>query len=573
MLLTQNLFFSPPVEFCLEKCSRKTRVGPIFCSFEKKRSRSRSCGKLGVHHNGYTYFTAPHHPLELELPSFQTESGPDAAAIGIGIDKFYDGKNIFLTGATGLLGKALVEKLLRSTSVGKIYILMKANDKEAALDRLSGEIIDSKLFECLREKHGNSYEEFVRSKLIPVVGDICAPNIGMDAYSANEIIKEVDVIIESAASTTLNDRYDFLLDINVNAPARLMRFAKRCKNLKLFVHISTAYVNGIREGIIYEEPLMVGGNGRKNDDDDEMHSSLFPLDLTDEMNLAMKACIASTNYDAAKDLKRLGLERAAQYGWYNAYHMTKAMGEMVLDEIRQDVPVLILRPSIIESCYKEPVPGWIQGNRMYDPVIISYGKGQLPAYLADSDLHTDIVPVDMVVNTTIAAVAKHGISSKPQLNVYHVATDYVNPLRFGDMFEYIYQHFSADPLPEWEGVTQMKLFDEFSEFSNYIRDEISERCGMRNGNGMTIQKVQRQHRARVAYAEQVCKMYEFIGFFKARFHTGNTRKLLGEMSKEERDTFEIDAMKIDWREYFVRVHIPGLRKHVLNNGERSTKTV
>lgn len=69
-----------------------------------------------------------------------------------------------------------------------------------------------------------------------------------------------------------------------------------------------AYVNGTREGIIYEEPLIMGGNGR-NRGDDEMPSSLFPLDLTDEMNLAMKACISSANHDENKELKRLGLER------------------------------------------------------------------------------------------------------------------------------------------------------------------------------------------------------------------------------------------------------------------------
>lgn len=57
--------------------------------------------------------------------------------------------------------------------------------------------------------------------------------------------------------------------------------------------------------------------------------------------------------------------RAAYYGWYNAYHMTKAMAEMVLNEMREDVPVLILRPSVIESCYKDPIPGWIQGNRFH----------------------------------------------------------------------------------------------------------------------------------------------------------------------------------------------------------------
>lgn len=130
------------------------------------------------------------------------------------------------------------------------------------------------------------------------------------------------------------------------------------------------------------------------------------------------------------------------------------------------------------------------------------------------------VPVDMVANTTIAAIAKHGIMSRPQLNVYHVAADFVNPLRFSDMFEYIYEHFSANPLTDLESIRKIKLFNEFSDFSKYIRDEISERSGMRTAvdiNGRTLQKLQKQYKARVAYAEQMCKMYEFIGFFKARY--------------------------------------------------------
>ncbi|KAL0432839.1 UNVERIFIED_CONTAM: Fatty acyl-CoA reductase 2 [Sesamum latifolium] len=462
---------------------------------------------------------------------------------------------------------ALVEKLLRSTSVGKIYILVKTDNKETAHDRLSKEIIHSELFECIRKKYGSSYEEFVREKLIPVVGNICKSNLGMDTYYTHIITEEVDVIIGSAASTNLNDRYDFSLDVNVNAPQRLMRFAKMCKNLKLFVHVSTAYVNGRREGLIFEKPLSMGENGRK--EDDETSSSLFPrLDVTDEINFAMKSCIASTEYNSTKNLKRLGLERAAFYGWYTTYHMTKAMGEMVINEIRGDVPVLIIRPSVIESSYKEPTPGWIQGNRMFDPVIMSYGKGLLPAYLADPNVHMDIVPVDLVANTIIAAIAKHGIAKKPELNVYHAATNFVNPLQYSEFFDYIYEYFNANPATLSGSIAKMKLFKEFSDFSKYIREELLQRNGVTNAsdiNAKTLQKLQKQYKAKVAYAEQLCKMYEFIGFFQARFHTGNTQKLLEEMSEEEQLCFEVDARKIDWRKYFVEIHIPGFRKHVLND--------
>ena len=40
------------------------------------------------------------------------------------------------------------------------------------------------------------------------------------------------------------------------------------------------------------------------------------------------------------------------------------MGESVIQNQRGDLPVVIIRPSIIESSYKEPFPGWLQGLRL-----------------------------------------------------------------------------------------------------------------------------------------------------------------------------------------------------------------
>lgn len=55
--------------------------------------------------------------------------------------------------------------------------------------------------------------------------------------------------------------------------------------------------------------------------------------------------------------------RARKHGWQDTYVFTKAMGEMLLGSMRGDVPVVILRPSVIESTYRDPFPGWIEGNR------------------------------------------------------------------------------------------------------------------------------------------------------------------------------------------------------------------
>ncbi|KAK4433480.1 Fatty acyl-CoA reductase 2, partial [Sesamum alatum] len=477
-------------------------------------------------------------------------SSDDSA--GIGILNFFQGKNIFITGATGFLGKALVEKLLRSTAVGKIYVLIKAEDKATAFDRLKSEIINSELFKCLQEEHGTSYEAFVREKLIPVVGNISEPKLGMDFDSTNTIMNEVDVIIQSAANTSFDDRYDSLLEANVNGPQRLMRFAKRCKNLLLFVHISTAYTNGEREGVVFENPITMGENRRKN------VSSSFPqLDIANEMSLALKSISrAPTEFETKTHLKKLGQERANFYGWYDAYQLTKAMGEMILNECKGDTPLLIIRPSIIESSYKEPFPGWIQGYKATDPVLISYGKGQLPAFLGDPELPIDIIPVDTVVNTTIAATAKHGIQHKPELSVYHVASSIVNPVRIYDVFEFCYEYFNSNPLIESSSkdnnVEKIKILDNINDLSKYIRDEICQRDGLKldaigTNENEILQKLQRKCNIKVKHAIQLCKMYEFAVFYRGRFDIFNTQKLLAEMSKKEQSCFGIDARDIDWR--------------------------
>lgn len=51
------------------------------------------------------------------------------------------------------------------------------------------------------------------------------------------------------------------------------------------------------------------------------------------------------------------------FGWPNAYVFTKAVGEMMVDYLRKDIPTVIIRPTIIESSLKEPFPGWMEGNR------------------------------------------------------------------------------------------------------------------------------------------------------------------------------------------------------------------
>ncbi|CAL5212259.1 unnamed protein product [Lathyrus oleraceus] len=62
-------------------------------------------------------------------------------------------------------------------------------------------------------------------------------------------------------------------------------------------------------------------------------------------------------------LKDYGMERANLHGWPNTYVFTKAMGEMLLMHHKDNVPLIIIRPTMVTSTIKDPFPGWIEGLR------------------------------------------------------------------------------------------------------------------------------------------------------------------------------------------------------------------
>ncbi|KAF3611882.1 hypothetical protein DY000_02050857 [Brassica cretica] len=492
---------------------------------------------------------------------------------GLGIVSFLQGKKFLITGSTGFLAKVLIEKVLRmAPDVGKIYLLIKAKNKEAAIARLKSEVLDTELFKTLRETHGASYQSFMLDKLVPVTGNICDSNIGLQVDSAEEIAKEVDVIINSAANTTFNERYDVALDINTRGPGNLMGFAKKCKKLKLFLQVSTAYVNGQRQGRIMEKPFSMGDCIAT---ENFLEGNRKALDVDREMKLALDAARKGTqDQEEAQKMKDLGLERARSYGWQDTYVFTKAMGEMMINSTRGDVPVVIIRPSVIESTYKDPFPGWMEGNRMMDPIVLCYGKGQLTGFLVDPKGVLDVVPADMVVNATLAAIAKHGVAKtdqEPEINVYQIASSAINPLVFENLAELLYNHYKSTPCMDSKGVPimvpLMKLFDSVDDFSDHLWKDAQERSGLMNGVSLAdskmLQKLKFICKKSVEQAKHLATIYEPYTFYGGRFDNSNTQRLLEYMSEAEKNEFGFDVGNINWKDYITNVHIPGLRKHVL----------
>ncbi|KAL9373841.1 hypothetical protein Peur_033461 [Populus x canadensis] len=461
---------------------------------------------------------------EIAVEDFVPYGGPTSSSLlemqdGIGIVKFLRGKGLFISGATGFLAKVLIEKILRTMpDVGKIYVLIKAESKEAAITRLKNEIINAELFKCLRQTHGKSYQSFMLNKLVPVVGNVCESNLGLEEDLADKIANEVDIIVNSAANTTFDERYDVAIDVNTRGTCHLMSFAKKCPKLKLFLQVSTAYVNGQRQGRIMEKPFLFGDCiARENLIISDSTPRFAPaLDIEHEMNLALDSKEAFQENEVAQKMKELGLER------------------------------------------------------MMDPIVLYYGKGQLTGFLVDPNGVLDVVPADMVVNATLAAMAWHGMEQKPDINVYQIASSVVNPLVFQDLATLLHEHYNSSPYMDSNGrpiqVPSMKLFSSMEEFSAHLWRYVTQRsrlAGMATSDRKLSQKHENICRKSVEQAKYLASIYEPYTFYGGRFDNSNTQKLMERMSENEKGIFGFDVGSIDWRDYITNVHIPGLRRHVM----------
>ncbi|KAK9196493.1 hypothetical protein WN943_004622 [Citrus x changshan-huyou] len=479
---------------------------------------------------------------------------------GIGIEKFFVGKSFFVTGATGFLAKVLIEKILRTApEVGKIFLLIKAESEEAASKRLKDEVINAELFKCLQQTYGECYQDFMLNKLVPVVGNISESNLGLEGDLAKVIANEVDVIINSAANTTLHERYDIAIDINTRGPSHVMNFAKKCKKIK-------------RQGRIMEKPFYMGDTIARELNFN--NSKIEPnLDVEKEIELAMKSKKALENdEDARKKMKELGLERARKYGWDVTYVFTKAMGEMMIDTLKENIPVVIIRPSMIQSTYKEPFAGWIQGNRILDLMILYYGRGQLNEFVGVPSGILDVIPVDMVVNATLAAIAKHGqvVIQKPEVKVYQIASSVTNPLVTKYLLSLLHEHFDSSPFLDSMGspirVPLMKLFTSMEDFSAHLLDGAMQRSIIGSSNGELLAQKQYEILRRKEFAN----VYLPYGFYAGRFDCSNTLGLMQIMNEEEKKKFGFDMGSIDWKHYITNVHVPGLMRNVMKEKRGET---
>ncbi|MDQ4106258.1 MAG: SDR family oxidoreductase, partial [Actinomycetota bacterium] len=511
--------------------------------------------------------------------------------MGDGLREAYRGKTVLLTGGTGFLGMALVEKILRSLpELGCLYLVVRASREKGAAERFEKDVLGSAAFRDLRKSLGGGFEERVSEKVRVLEGDVHAPALGLAEEELRELSREVDVVIHSAASVVFDAPLDAAVDSNVRGTLGLLKLARDWEKRPLFMHISTAYVAGVQEGLVPEQPPGdTTPNGAFLDPDGEVRN-LDGIVAEVERNSQERTLMADFKTEARQELgmvgeeeevaerveqlrrawvrERLverGTERAKELGWHDVYTFTKSLAERMVLRERGAAPLVILRPAIIESSNAEPYPGWIQGSRMADPIIMAFAKGILREFPGDPESLVDIVPVDHVVNAILAAAVRR--PEEPE--VFHVASGERNPLRYRDLYDHVRSYFLQNPLrdsggrpvrpAEWsfpgrrrvEGALRAELFG--LNIANKVISRLPE-------GHMVADIRQRAGRAekRARMSLYYSRIYGAYANMASTFSTARTARLYGELTPEDRKEFPFDISQLDWRRYLHEVHLPAL---------------
>lgn len=513
----------------------------------------------------------------------------------LSIREFFSGKRVLLTGSTGFLAKALTEKILwEFPDIGKIYLLIRPKKRPDGTvitpqERLQTEVLRNTAFGRLREKLGEDFDSFCESKIEAVSGDLTLENLGFDEQTYRDFSTKVDIVINSAATVVFDEQLDIALNLNTLGPLRLLKFAQSAN--AIFVHISTAYVCGKRTGLIPERlipPLeaidaqLPPGVPRpeKFDVEEEIQN------LRGMAELARKTCLEQLEregipIDSQEGRERLelalveaGMKRAKELGWNDTYTFTKYLGEQLIYKYRGKTPLAIVRPSIIESSVREPEPGWLDGLRMADPIIIGFGKGRLPDFPANLNIVLDIIPADFVVNAILAAAAY--IARHPDgFDLFTIASSTKNPLWFEALYEHVRDYFIKHPFIGKDG-KPIKISDwQFPTVEQY-RQMITNwyikpaQIAYKFLNGPLPIPGKKRLRPRVknllTRMEQLMYYVDIYGPYvnlDCRFEVENSFKLLERIKPEERQYFDFDPRKFHWRQYLQEIHIPGLKKNIL----------
>ncbi|XP_053622062.1 fatty acyl-CoA reductase wat-like [Plodia interpunctella] len=452
------------------------------------------------------------------------------------VQQFYNGKNVLITGATGFLGKILVEKLLRCCpGVENLYLLVRQKKGKDIYTRID-EIFDDPVFDLLKEQHPK-----FRHKVVVVPADCEVAGLGLTLTDRQMLTEKVNIIFHSAATVKFDEHLRAALNTNVRAPLHLLRLARDMKDLDVLMHISTAYSNSHLPHI---------------------EERFYPCEADCEQLHRMIDKLTDGEIDA--------LLPTILGAWPNTYTFTKALAEKELRENAGDLPVGIFRPAIVTSTYKEPINNWL--DNMYGPTGVAVGTatGILRTLQCDPNVTADLVPVDHVVNCLVVAAQKVNAAyqtSKPPQEppIFNYVSSTENRMTWGDFMRQNIARLDKTPFSNAIWYLSLRLTRSgarhrvYSLLLHLLPAALADALAFCLGKKPKMLKVYRK----------VHKLSSVLSYFcttELTFCNRNTRQLWESTSDEDKKIFPFSMRDVNWDEFFEE-YIVGMRRHLFKDGD------
>ncbi|WP_394823787.1 AMP-binding protein [Pendulispora albinea] len=553
---------------------------------------------------------------DLGLKTSDVESPGDVqpGASPLDVAAVLEGSRLFVLGGTGFLGKVFWVMLLdRYPDIGKIFLLVRSSKDMTSEERFWAKVATSDALAPLRERHGSRFEPFLREKIVPVDGDVGRALCGVDGSLVRELRGTIDAVVNVAGVVDFNPPLDEALDANAFGAQNLVALARALGDAPLF-HTSTCYVAGRRRGLIKEVDPRTYPFPRAT----ELGAELWDPDREIEECLELIAQAKHRCEDAfrqsefaeqarknlqkrgepsegpafADELSRVkrkfisdllveaGNDRASHWGWPNIYTYTKSIGEQVI--ARSGLPFTIGRPACCETTVKFPFPGWNEGISTSVPIIYMSIQGQIMTPARDIPL--DFIPTDMVTSGMILSLAE--LLEGKQAPVYQYAASDRNPCsasRFGELvglykrkyyqrrgkgnpfLNFLQSHLELTPVSVKEFETLSSPF--IAQAAGSLSRALSQVPALKPA-AATLDAVKKREE-RIA---EVMRLYSpFTTERNGPFDCTNTRAAYARLTDADREKLLWEPESLDWADFMMKVHMPGLEKWIFPEMEKKLK--
>ncbi|RZC38408.1 NAD binding 4 and/or Sterile domain containing protein [Asbolus verrucosus] len=446
------------------------------------------------------------------------------------ICKFYNNRNVFVTGGTGFVGTVLIEKLLRSTNVAKIYVLIRPKNGKDANTRLD-EMFDSEFYTKLKSEKPD-----FKNRLIAISGDCNLPNLGLSVANHERLIVDVDIVFHGAASTQFTENIKRAYTNNVRNTANLLTFCKQLRRLKSLVHVSTAFTNFIFDSI------------------DEVFYD-YNIDYEQIEEVLSKEMSSSEADKLTSSIIR---------GWPNTYVFTKAWSEAVIKNNAGNLPIGIFRPGIVISTYREPLQYWT--NRLSGPASIaaSASLGIYQVHLTKrSEVFAELVPADMSVAALIAIAWDVGSAYETgckEIPIYNYISSKDNSITWNEFAQLNALQFWIYPLKNASWVPNFTAVYHFWEYKflflifHYCPAIIMD----------IIRVISLRKPKMISLYKKIDNLYDALYPFvrtSFKFSNNNTKSLWNKLNQVDKELFPFDISQVNWLIYF-RNYQKGLRLYL-----------